>query len=151
MIVLRNFILKQLSNLITEFTDNILRKFLLKYFVYCQNKKLSFSIFKGNDFFLFVSNCEFIVKFMKKNLVETDEIQGLSKGLSLLRPICKFLTQTCIDSDKEYKKSLSKFKENVKVFYQSGEFSYLREGKDETFYLHCSRYYMPYIANIMCN
>ena len=143
--------LKQSSDLITEFTDNILRKFLSNYFVYCWNNKLSFSIFKGNDLFLFVSNYEFIVKFMKKNLVETDKIRGLSKGLSLLRPIYKFLTQNYIDSDKEYKKSLSEFKKNAKVFYQSGEFSYLREGKDETFYLHCSRYYMPYIANIMCN
>ena len=76
--------LKQSSDLITEFTDNILRKFLSNYFVYCWNNKLSFSIFKGNDLFLFVSNYEFIVKFMKKNLVETDKIRGLSKGLSLL-------------------------------------------------------------------
>ena len=130
MLALRNFMLKQSSNLITVFTDNFLRKFLSNYFVYCWNNKLSFSVFKGNDLFLFVSNYEFITKFIKKNLVETDETRGLSKGLSLLQLICKFLTQTYIDSDKEYKKSLNEFKKNVKFFYQSGEFSYLREGKD---------------------
>ena len=82
------------------------------------------------------------------NLVETDKIRGLSKELSLLRPICEFLTQTHIDSDEEYKKSLSEFKENMKVFYQSEEFSYLREGKNETFYLYCLKYYMPHITDI---
>ena len=148
MSALRKFMLKQSSELITEFTDNVLRTFLSNYFVYCWNNKLSFSIFKGNDLFLFVSYSEVITTFIKENLVETEETRGLSNGLALLQPICKFLTLTYIDSEEEYKKTLNEFKENVKVFYDSGKLSYLREDADETFYFHCLRYYMPEIAEV---
>ena len=62
-----------------------------------------------------------------------------------------FFVITTIDNKEEYDQQLKTFVEHVKEFYNIGKRSFLTKvkskvGGDETFYLHCLRYYMPRIA-----
>ena len=145
---IRKLMLKQSSNMIKDFTDNVLRTFMPTYLVWCWNNKVHFSVFKGNDLFLFVSQSEVIIDFLTKRLVQTEEVKGILVGLSKLRPICKFLTMTYIESEDDFKKSLEEFKKDTKELYDAGKSSYLLKDSDKTFYFHCLRFYLPQIAQI---
>ena len=148
MSALRNFMLKQSSTVRDSFTDTILRSYMKNFHIFCWNNKLHFSIFKGNDLFNFVNKSEVIVKFLDNNLVLTEELRGLMKGISLLKPIMTFLKITYIESESQYKSSMDLFCKNVKDMYNAGASSFLKEHNDETFYFHCLRYYLPKIASL---
>ena len=62
-----------------------------------------------------------------------------------------FLIITTFDNVREYKKDMKTFVNNIKEFYEIGKRSFMTKelskvGDDETFYLHCLRFYMPKIA-----
>ena len=145
---IRKLMLKQSSNVIKDFTDNVLRTFMTTYLVWCWNNKVQFSVFKGNDLFLFVSKSEVIIEFLKKRLFQTEEVKGIVIGISKLRPITKFMTMTYIDSEDTFKRSFELFQKDTKELYDAGKSSYLLEDSDETFYFHCLRFYVPQIAKI---
>ena len=53
-------------------------------------------------------------------------------------------------SESQYLREIETFKFNVKEFYSAGLRTFLsspsQNGDDETFYMHCLRYYVPKIA-----
>ena len=56
-----------------------------------------------------------------------------------------------IEDEDEYKKKMLAFESNLKLFYKAGRNTFLTKnahspGDDETFYLHCLRFYLPPIA-----
>ena len=56
-----------------------------------------------------------------------------------------------MDNVPKYKREMKTFVENIKEFYEIGEWSFLTKvkskvGGDETFYMHCLRFYVPMIA-----
>ena len=68
-----------------------------------------------------------------------------------MEKITPFFTITTIDNKEEYEQQFKTFGENIKEFYEIGKGSFLTKvqskvGGDETFYLHCLRFYMPRIA-----
>ena len=145
---LRLFVLKQSSNFIKSFTNEVLRSFMTDFLVYCWNNKLKFSVFKGNDLFTFVSYNNKIIEFLQEHLTQTDELKNICLGLRQIRPIIKFMTKTYIKTEDDYKKDLSFFKKDLEVFYEAGKGTYFRKEADESFYMHCLRFYMPKIAEI---
>lgn len=142
----RNFVLKQSCDLLKKFTDQVLQSFMSDYLIYCWNNKLKFSAFKGNDLILFLCNGDKIVEFFNKNLSETPELKNLCCGLQKLMTIIKFLSISRIESMPQYRIQLDNFKKEVQEFYEYGKLTYLKSEKDESFYFHCLRYYMPQIA-----
>ena len=61
-----------------------------------------------------------------------------------------FLQITKIDDQSEYEAKMSQFVEHTKDFYEVGGKLFLmkggKSGDDETFYMHCLRFYLPDIA-----
>ena len=53
-----------------------------------------------------------------------------------------------IKEEDDYNKDLSFFKKDLEVFYEVGKGMYFRKEADESFYMHCLRFYMPKIAKI---
>ena len=58
---------------------------------------------------------------------------------------------TTIENGPEYERRMAEFLGNIKLFYEVGGRTFLTKssadiGGDETFYLHCLRFYMPRIA-----
>ena len=97
-----------------------------------------------------MKNIPKIVDFLKKTFVETDHVKDICKGLILLSEITPFLVITEIsDNIDEYKNQFERFNNNVKDFYEVGSRTFLTKrecGDDETFYMHCLRFYLPQIA-----
>ena len=145
---LRLFVLKQSSNFIKKFTNEVLRSFMTDFLIYCWNNKLKFSVFKGNDLFTFVSYNNTMIEFLQEHLTETDELKNICLALRQIRPIIKFMTKTYIEQEDDYRKDLSSFKKDVELFYEAGKGTYFRKEADESFYMHCLRFYMPKIAEI---
>ena len=146
---LRNYIMKQTTEVMEKFSEMIL-KFWSEYNVMIWNLNKGFSSFIGRELLLFVENIPKIVDFLKKTFVETDHVKDICKGLILLSEITPFLVITEIsDNIVEYKNQFERFKNNVKDFYEVGSRTFLTKrecGDDETFYMHCLRFYLRKIA-----
>ena len=145
---LRLFILKQSSNCIKSFTDDVLKSFLNEYHIYCWNNKLKLSSFQGNDLFNFVEQEAVIRTFLSSNLAATQECKSIGKSIQILRKILKFLTMTYIKDAQLYISEMEQFENNLKEFYSCGKMSFLKSSDDESFYLHCLRFYTPKMAKI---
>ena len=64
--------------------------------------------------------------------------------------IVPFLQITTIDDESKYLEKSNQFEEHLKKIYEVGAKSFLTKGNkigdDETFYMHCLRFYLPHIA-----
>ena len=165
MTYLRRFLLNQSGETQDAFSSKVLSKFWNGYHLYCWEHNKNFSSFQGNELALFVANEEHVKKFLTDNLVMTEKLQDVLTGLSLWKSIFRFLAIARLREDDvasttetekhitmtEYINLTLKFKSDVKLFYTVGSRTFLSrrgtEGEDETFYMHCLRYYLPGIVD----
>ena len=83
--------------------------------------------------------------------METPNLKSVCEGLTLWEEITPFLVITTIKDVPKYMVELEKWVDKLKRFYEVGEKTFLTKnpsnpGDDETFYLHCLRFYLPQIA-----
>ena len=160
---LQKFLLNQPGGIQENF-KLILKTFWNEYHLYCWENKKSFASFQGNELALFVANESNIKLFLEQHLVMTARLRDILSSLKIFKDIFKFLgiARLCADDDVDaiakkthvsvsaYKDMMLKFKDNVKKFYNIGSRTFLSrrgdQGKDETFYMHTLRYYMPSIV-----
>ena len=147
---LQKFVLKQSTELMQRFS-NLLLNFWTDYHVLCWNLDKQFTSFIGSELLLFIKNTEMIVAFLKENFQDTKTLSNLCEGLLLWEEISPFLVITDIEDVDDYEKKLVSFTDNLKKFYKVGSESFLTKDKrnpggDETFYMHCLRFYLPKIA-----
>ena len=100
---------------------------------------------------MFITNTTKIVQFLKNKFHLTPTLKHLCDGLELWEKITPFLVISTIDNVEIYKKQMLDFNKNIKKFYASGKHTFITKntatpGDDETFYLHCLRFYIPKIA-----
>ena len=110
-----------------------------------------FQGFVGAELLMFIRNAQEIVDFLQSNFIESDTLNDLCDGLLLWQGISPFLNITTIEDADEYKGKMETFTNNLKQFYTIGGRSFLTSnpslvGNDETFYMHCLRFYLPKIA-----
>jgi hypothetical protein len=67
--------------------------------------------------------------------------------LDVLPQIFSFIKISYIENVEGYKEQLNEFKNNVVTMYSAGQQSFLAN-KDETFYCHALRFYLPSIAEV---
>ena len=94
-----------------------------------------------------------IIKFMQKEFADTEQMLGIVKGLQIWFNIVPFLAITIIGTKTElYKEVMTQFENDVKDFYEIGGKTFLTKrnvvGDDETFYMHCLRFYLPMHAKL---
>ena len=147
---LRQFILKQSTDLMERFSD-LLLELWNDYHVLCWNLEKKFTSFVGNELLCFIKNTPKIVEFLEENFQNTKTLSNLCKGLLLWEKISPFLVITKIEDVAIYEKQLEDYIVNVKEFYKIGVQSFLTKDKgnpggDETFYMHVLRFYVPKIA-----
>ena len=109
-----------------------------------------FSIFKGAQIKKFVTSCPKVAKLMRDNLVMTEDIEFLCKGLELWCDIESFLKVSTVKDKESYPSLIDKFKKELIEFYECGKHTFLTKrntGDDETFYFHCLRFYIPNIVD----
>ena len=108
--------------------------------------KLNFSKFEGDELAMFIENIPVIKQFVETQLIPTTEITTFMKGLCLLPDLFEFMKLSYMPANpKEHEKNLEQFENNLKLFYQCGNTTFLRDG-DEPFYFHWMCYYLPRIA-----
>ena len=112
--------------------------------------KANFNSFIGSEIKAFIDDIPTIVKFMKNEFTKTKERGNIVEGLESWSKIVPFLQITKIDDQSEYEVKMIQFVNNLKDFYKVGGNSFLTKGgtsgDDETFYMHCLRFYLPDIA-----
>ena len=109
-----------------------------------------FSIFKGVQIAKFVTNCPEVAKLMRDNLVMTEDIECLCKGLELWCDIESFLKLSKVEDEESHPSLIDKFKKNLIAFYKCGKHTFLTKrntGDDETFHFHCLRFCVPKIVD----
>ena len=148
---LRKYIMIQDLSIIIKFSDQILPQFMSRYNVLTWNYNKPFTSFIGSELLAFIKNTKLITDFLSDNFVKTPMLSHLRKGLQLWQKITPFLTISTIEDVKDYEKKMLGFKANLKEFYKHGKISFLTKkscsvGGDETFYMHCLRFYIPMIA-----
>jgi hypothetical protein len=149
---LRNFLLHQGSDVTDEFISKILKKFYNDYHIYVWKNKKNFASFLGNEIALFVSHIEHINAFLKNNLLATPTLIDLTDALSVWVELFKFLAISHLRdrTEEQYVEQILFFEKNLKKFYDAGSRTFLTTGaevgKEETFYLHALRYYMPEVV-----
>ena len=90
---------------------------------------------------------------MKDNFQETDLLKSICKGLQIWNKISYFLNISTIDNVDVYQSELQFFKQDIVKFYEVGAKTFLSKdnnniGNDETFYMHCLRFYLPVHAKL---
>ena len=113
--------------------------------------QLQFSSHIGSELLNFIENVEKVEVFLVENFVETPLLKDLHNGLLLWKKITPFLVMTTIENGPECEVKMNEFVENIKLFHEVGKRTFLTKssadvGGDETFHLHCLRFYMPRIA-----
>ena len=127
----------------------ILSRFWKKHNVLVWNLNEPFTSFIGVELLSFIKNTKKIVAFARSKFVETGMVKAICKGLLIWEAITPFLLITEIEDKNKYEKEMSDFNCNLKEFYAVGATTFLTKkqiGDDETFYLHCLRYYLPKIV-----
>ena len=107
----------------------------------------------GSELLLFIQNIDAIVEFMRRKFLDTPAVKSISNVLLLCQKITPFLVITTIENENVYKQKMLEFELNVKEMYKEGKLTILtknplKEGDNETFYLHCLRFYIPKIVKI---
>ena len=98
---------------------------------------------------LFIRYRKNIVQFLRDKFVSTPTLEALCNGLITWGKITSFLVITTIENKEEHERKVLVFEKNIKAFYAAGAKTFLTKnniGDDETFYLHCLRFYIPKIA-----
>ena len=124
---------------------NVLSSFWDEFHLLVWKCNKNFSIFKGAQIKKFVTNCPKVAKLMRDNLVMTEDIEYLCKGLELWFDIESFLKISTVKDEESYPALIDKFKKNLIEFYECSKHTFLTKrntGDDETFYFHCLRFYM---------
>lgn len=145
---LRKFMMIQSVELIIDFSENILGSFFSDYNVLVRNLNTSFASYVGTELLDFIRNVDKIVAFLRKTFHTSPTLACLCDGLELFAKITPFLVISVIEDKEEYKRKILAFKSNLKLFYEVGRNTFLTKnshspGDDETFYLHCLRFYLP--------
>ena len=116
--------------------------------MWTQNKV--FSSFIGREIRLFITNIHLITEFLEENFNSHEYLDSIITGLKLWVDLCTFIHLTTIDNDDKYRNEMDTYVKNVKLFFSAGGKSFLTKGvvkgDDETFYMHCLRFYIPKIA-----
>ena len=150
MTYLRKYILGRSLNKRKKLEEEVLKTFWNSYNIDVWKLKANFNSFIGSEIKAFIDNIPAIVKFLKNEFTKTKERDNIVEGLEIWSKIVPFLQITKIDDQSEYKAKMSQFVENIKDFYEVGGKSFLTKGgesgDDETFYMHCLRFYLPDIA-----
>ena len=130
--------------------EEVLKPFWNSYNIDVWKLNAHFNSFIGSEIKAFIDNIPAIVEFLKKELSNTKQKENIVKGLEIWSKIVPFLQITKIDDQSEYQAEMSQFEDNLKDFYEVGGKSFLTKGDkigdDETFYMHCLRFYLPDIA-----
>ena len=150
MAYLQGFILGTTPDLIEEF-NAIISDIWSTYNVLLFNMNKTFQAFQGEELLLFIKTIPKITKWLNKSFVETPNLKGICDGLTLWEQITPFLVITCIDNVTTYRHELDVWVDKLKKFYEVGKTTFLtknpsNQGDDETFYMHCLRFYLPKIA-----
>ena len=146
---LQTFMLKQSVELIQEFAELILAEFWSPYNILVWNLHKTFQSFIGSELMLFIRYTKNIVGFLRDKFNSTPTLEALCNGLSTWEKITPFLVITTIENKEEHERNVLVFEKNIKAFYAAGAKTFLTKnniGDDETFYLHCLRFYIPKIA-----
>ena len=117
---------------------------------------MPFTSFIGRELLEFIKNADKIVAFLQLHLAKTEKLTDLCDALKLWAEISPFLIITKIDDINIYTNTMNTFKQNLNLFYKVGGRSFLTKdtnniGGDETFYMHCLKFYMPMIAEVTLN
>ena len=150
---LRKFMLNQSITIMNDFSKTILKSFWNDFHIYVWKNKKSFACFQGNEIALFVGNTDSVLSFLERSFVPTTQVSDIIESLKLWFKIFKFLGTTYLDDTdgyQEYKDAMRDFQENLRNFYLVGSRTFLSstrstDGREETFYCHALRYYMPEI------
>ena len=150
---LRKFMLQQTVELIQDLSEEVLLLFWSEYNILVWILNKSFQSLIRSELLQFIKHIPQIVNFLKDKFHTTESLQYLRDGLLLFLKITPFLVITTIDNVEEYKKKMLEFNTNIKLFYNAGKYTFLTKnvsspGDDETFYLHCLRFYIPQIAEV---
>ena len=142
----RLFLLNHPGIIIDTFATTVLSKFWNEYLIHVWNSNKNFSSFQGNEIALFVGNVEIIVEFINTHISESLTRLRVCNGVLLWKRIFKFMSQTWIADRDKYRQDLDQFKVMLKQFYNIGRETFL--SKNETFYMHALRFYIPVHAEI---
>ena len=146
---LRKYILKQSCELIDKFSAKILSLFWCEYHLFVWNLNKQFNSFTGKEFKAFNNNIPQIIEFMYSNFQENEHLTNICHGMDSWYKIFPFLTKARVTDKNIHEEDLKMFDKNVKLLYKYGNMTFLTTtevGDQETFYMHCLRYYMPKIA-----
>ena len=80
---LRTFLLKQSTEVVEDFSANILKKVWNDFHLYVWRNRKSFASFQGNELALFVGNIEQIAQFLESHFQSTNEIEDFIHSLRL--------------------------------------------------------------------
>ena len=134
--------------IILEFSEMILESFWSDYNVLIWNLNKLFQSFIEYELLAFINNTQIIVSFLRSKFHRTNELDNFCQGLEIWESITPFFVISTIE-DKEVYKKLLDFNTYVKLFYDAGKINVLTKhsiGNNETFYLHCPRYYLTQTA-----
>ena len=151
MSTLRKFIICQKVEVVQKFSDKILSTFWNKYKVLIWNLNKPFACFLGTELLAFIRNIVKIETFLRDTFLPTPRLNALCDSLILWHKITPFLVIHQIKDENKYKEKMLAFNENLQKFYIAGKYTFLTKnavsiGGDETFYLHCLKFYLPPIA-----
>ena len=149
MTYLRKYILGRSLDKKRKF-EEVLHTFWNSYNIDVWKLNANFNSFIGSEIKAFIDHIPKIVEFIKNEFVTTNQRDNIVEGLDMWSKIVPFLQITTIDNESKYLDKSNQFEENLKEFYEVGGKSFLTKGNkigdDETFYMHCLRFYLPHIA-----
>lgn len=129
---------------------NVLSSFWDKFQFLVWKCNKDFSIFKGAQIEKFVTSCPKVAKLMRDNLVMTEDIEYLCKGLELWCDIESFLKMSTLKDKESYQSLIDKLKKELNKFYEYSKHTFLTKrntGDGETFHFHCLRLYIPNVVD----
>ena len=108
----------------------------------------SFQKINGSEIISIIKNVDSIVNFLKEHIVPSITFNAICDGWKLWKDISRIMTITNFDNENDFNVNFTSFKSKLNKFYAVGKISFLTKdpshpGKDETFYMHCLRFYLP--------
>lgn len=149
MTYLRTFMLSQTFEVTNNFSTHILSKFWGEYQVLVWNLNKQFTSFIGSDINNFIINIPQVLDFIDTHFEDTDHLDNLCTSLGIWYQINPFLNKMKIHDADTYEREMLEFTDLLKQFYKFGSKTFLAQnttGEQDTFYLHCLRFYLPGIA-----
>lgn len=141
--------MQQSSEIITKYSRTILIVFWKEYHVLAWDLNKQFTSFTVKEIKSYVENIPQTIDFLKENFQINDHCDNICKSLDLWHRICPFLTKSRITDPDKHEHEFDSFKNDIELFYFYGSKTFLTRntvGDEETFYMHCLRFYMPQIS-----